>query len=56
MNPPPPVGKKRSKDTARKFDPQSVKPSQRAKEFPGEELVDSDGKLFCGACQESVAV
>ena len=56
VNPPPPVGKKRSKDTIGKFDPQSVKPSQRAKEFPGEELVDSAGKLFCRACRESVAV
>ena len=55
-NPPPPAGKKRSTQTVRKFDPQSVRPSQRANEFPGEQLVESAGKLFCRACRENVAV
>ena len=53
----PPTGKKRSlAQTAGKFDPHSVKPSQRASEFPGEDLVESAGKLFCKACRENVAV
>ena len=53
---PPPVGKKRSTQTVRKFDPQSVRPLQRANEFPGEQLVESASKLFCRACRENVAV
>ena len=53
---PPPVGKKRSTQTFRKFDPQSVWPLQRANDFPGEQLVESAGKLFCRACRENVAV
>ena len=53
---PPPVGKKRSTQTVRKFNPQSVRPLQRANEFPGEQLVESAGKLFCRACRENVAV
>ena len=50
------MGKKRSTQTVRKFNPQSVQPLQRANEFPGEQLVESAGKLFCRACRENVAV
>ena len=53
---PPPVGKKCSTQMLRKFDPQSVRPLQWANEFPGEQLVESAGKLFCRACRENVAV
>ena len=40
----------------RKFDPPSISPSQRAKEYPGEHLVQSGSKLFCQACREDLAV
>ena len=52
---PPPVGKKCSVCVG-KYDPHSVKPSQRASEFPSECLVDSVGKLFCKACRENIAI
>ena len=52
---PPPVGKKRSVCVG-KYDPRSVRPSQRASEFPSECLVDSAGKLFCKACRENIAI
>ena len=52
----PPTGKKRSTQDVRKFDPKSVRPSQRVSEFPGEELTESAGKLFCKACRENIAV
>uniref|UniRef100_A0A1X7TX16 U1-type domain-containing protein n=1 Tax=Amphimedon queenslandica TaxID=400682 RepID=A0A1X7TX16_AMPQE len=55
-NPPPPVGKKRSIQNFHKSDPKSVSPSQRVKDFPGEELLESAGKLFCRACRETLAV
>ena len=53
---PPPVGKKRSKQTSRKFDPTSITPSKRVSEYPGEHLVESNRKLFCKACRETLAV
>ena len=49
---PPPVGKKRSVCVG-KYDPRSVKPSQRASEFPSECVVDLVGKLFRKACREN---
>ena len=52
----PPIGKRRSVQSVRKFDPKSVRPADRASEFPGEQLVQSAGKLFCKACREDVAV
>lgn len=55
-NPPPPIGKKRSTTAVRKFDPKSVRPSDRVSEFPGEHLSQSAGRLFCKACREDVAV
>ena len=51
----PPVGKKKSTGS-RKADPTSITPRQRAREFPGEELVESAGKLFCRACHEELAL
>ena len=52
---PPPTGKRHS--SARGYsDPKSVTPVQRLKEFPGEELVVSRGKLFCNACREELSV
>ncbi len=55
---PPPVGKKRSLygAAAGKHDPKGVSPSQRAKEFPGEHLTVSAGKLFCRACRECLVI
>ena len=51
----PPEGKRRSTTQAvRKFDPQTIKPSQRVSEFPGEHLRVSLGKLFCNACRETL--
>ena len=52
----PPVGKRRSTTTVKKFDPKSVKPSDRVSEFPGEQLSQSAGRLFCKTCREDVAV
>jgi len=51
----PPVGKKKSTGS-RKADPTSITPRQRAREFPGEELVESAAKLFCRACHEELAL
>jgi len=34
----------------------NVSPHQRSKEFPGEVLVVSSGKLFCDACHTEVAL
>ena len=53
---PPPAGKKCSTQMVRKFDSQSVRPSQWPNEFPGEQLVESAGKLFWRTCRENVAV
>jgi hypothetical protein len=56
---PPPVGKKRSQTTStgkRNYDPKKVSPSERVREFPGEHLTVSSGKLFCKACRESLVL
>ena len=55
---PPPVGKKRSRQgaIAGKHDPKTVSPTQRAREFPGEHLTVSAGKLFCKACRECLTI
>ena len=55
-NPPPPIGKRRSTTTVKKFDSKSVRPPDRVSEFPGEHLSQSAGRLFCKACREDVAV
>ena len=50
---PPPVGKRRARGHGA-FDPISVTPSQRVKEFPNESLTVSNKRLFCNACREEV--
>ena len=54
VNAAPPTGKKRSSGLALKasYVPKGITPSQRASEFPREQLVVSAGKLFCKACKE----
>ncbi len=52
---PPPTGKRRNFARGHN-DPKSVTPLQRIKEFPGEELAVSAGKLFCNACREEISV
>ena len=37
-------------------DPVSVSPSARVKKFPGEYLAVKNGKLFCTACREELAL
>ena len=51
---PPPRGKRRSAGRGN-FDPKSVTPAQRVREFPEEQLSVSAGKLFCQACREEVS-
>ena len=52
---PPPKGKKRSRG-ASASDPKSVTPSQRVKQYTGENLTVSNKKLFCLACREELSV
>ena len=52
---PPPVGKRRARGHGA-FDPKSVCPSQRVREFPNEDLTVSNKKLFCNACREEVGL
>ena len=52
---PPPVGKRRARGHGA-FDPISVTPSQRVKEFPNESLTVSNKRLFCNACREEVGL
>ena len=54
----PPLGKKRASSQALNatYVRKSVKPAQRALEFPGEHLVESVGSLFCRACRECLCV
>ena len=51
----PPVGKKRS-FAATGSNPKTVKPAERVREFPGEHLTVSGGKLFCKTCRESLGL
>ena len=55
---PPPSGKKRSSGQALTagYVPKSISLTQRAREFPNEQLVESGGKLFCRACRETLCV
>jgi len=52
------LGKKRASGQALNatYVPKSVKPAQRALEFPGEHVVESAGSLFCRACRECLCV
>ena len=54
----PPSGKKRSSGQALTagYVPKSISPTQRAREFPDEPLVESGGKLFCRAYRETLCV
>ena len=51
----PPVGTRHCKGTT-SSDPKSVEPSKRVKDFPGECLNVSAGKLFCSACREELSL
>jgi len=51
----PPKGKPRSCSRGL-CDPKSVRPAQRVKEHPEEELTVSNGKLFCRACREELSL
>ena len=51
----PPKGKRRSCSRGL-CDPKSVRPGQRVKEHPEEELTVSNGKLFCRACREELSL
>ena len=53
---PPPKGKKRSRGTASTNDPKSVTPSQRVRQYTGENLSVSNKKLFCLGCREELSV
>ena len=50
----PPTGIKRCKGTT-SSDPKSVKPLDCVKQYPGNHLVVSVGKLFCSACREELS-
>ena len=50
----PPRGKRRSHGRSN-FNPRSVAPAQRVKEFPEEPINVSAGKLFCKACKEELS-
>ena len=52
---PSPVGKRRARGHGA-FDPISVTPTQRVKNFPNESLTVSNKKLFCKACREEVGL
>ena len=51
----PPTGSKKGKGAVA-AEPQSISPTTRVKEFPGENLGISSGKLFCRACRETLSV
>ena len=53
-----PPGKRRSSTSSVRgaSDPKTVTPSQRVAEFPNENLSVSNGKLFCLACREQIAL
>ena len=55
LNRPPHTGI-RKKKPACSTDPTSVSVVQRVREFPGEMLRDSGGKLFCSACREELSL
>ena len=53
----PPTGVKRRTTTVKTdYEPKSVTPTSRAREFPGEYLTASGGNLFCSACREPVSL
>ena len=53
----PPTGVKRRTTTVKAdYEPKSVSPSTRVREFPDENLTVSAGNLFCSACREPISV
>ena len=54
----PTVGKKRSSVAGRcaTYNPKSTSPLQRVREFSGENLTVSAGKLFCSGCREELGL
>lgn len=52
----PPHDGKRHKSPSCASDPKSVTPAMRVKNYPGECLVVSGGKLFCNSCREDLSV
>ena len=53
----PPTGVKRRTTTVKAdYEPKSVTPTSRVREFPGEYLTVSGGNLFCSACREPVSL
>ena len=55
VNAPPHTGVRKKKPEC-STDPKGVSALQRAKEFPGEKIVVSAGKLFCSACREELSL
>lgn len=49
-------GKRRRSSSSTSSEPRRVTPLQRVKEFAGEQLVVSSGKLFCKACREELSL
>ena len=52
---PPPLGKRRARGHGA-FDPKSVSPAIRVREYPGESLSVSNQKVFCNACREELGL
>ena len=55
VNAPPHTGERKRKPTC-STDPKGVSAAQRAKEFAGEMITVSTGKLFCSACREELSL
>ena len=49
-------GKRRKTASSTSSEPKGVTPQQRVREFSGEHLTVSSGKLFCNACREEVSL
>ena len=52
----PQCGKKRSRARSNSFNPKTIKPLQRVKEYKDEPFTVSNCKLFCKACREEISV
>ena len=55
VNRPPHTGVRKTKPAC-STDPKSMSVVQRVREFSGEMLIDSTGKLFCSACREELSL
>ena len=49
-------GKRRCTTSSSSSEPKSVTPQQRVRQFPNEELVVSNRRLFCRACREEISL